>query len=57
LLRGSRFAAVSLYNINDDDGLTCYYAYFWFEICHIIFDLLEETLNPHDVVLKEETTH
>ena len=56
MLRGSRCAAVSLYDIDDDDRLTCYYAYSWFEICHTIFDLLEETLSLHDVVLEEETT-
>jgi len=48
---------VSLYDINDDGGLTYYYAYFWFEICHTIFDLLGEILSPHDVVSKEKTTH
>ena len=48
--------ATDLRELDDDDRLTHYYAYFWFEICRTTLDLLGETLSLDNIILKDETT-
>ena len=47
--------ATDLRELDDDDRLTHYYAYFWFEICRTTLDLLGETLSLDNIILKDET--
>jgi hypothetical protein len=56
LLHDGWCAAADLCDLDDDnDGLTCYYASFWYKTCNIL-DLLGETLSLKDVISKDETT-
>jgi hypothetical protein len=41
-------------DFNDDNGLACYYASFWFETCRTTLDLLRETLSL-DIVSEDNT--
>jgi len=46
----------ALCDLSDDDGLGCYYIFFWLEICHTTLDMLEETLSLDDIVSEDEIT-
>ena len=48
--------AADLRELDDDDGLTHYYASFWFEICRTTLDLLGEILSLDNIILKDKTT-
>jgi hypothetical protein len=52
--RHAGHAATNLCDLDNDDGLACYYVFSRFKTCHTTLDLLGETLSQYDVVLEDE---
>ena len=47
---------INLHDLDDDDGLSHYYVFFWFKTCRTTLYLFGKTLSLYDVVSKDETT-